>query len=278
MIKPRFYKQCSHKWANYSWNGATVCRNGCGPSSIANAVSVLDKLHHPKANPRSCFKWLCRHGYMHPTDGTYYSGIKASLHAYGVKKVIHTGSMRTLLKHLKKGDFCICLCGKSRWTQRGHYVLAYGYKDGYVYISDSASSSPSRAKAPWSALKAAIKAHPYPQCWIIDNTKQYKTSKKKKTEKKKSEKKKSTAKKKKRIYPELPKKGYFDLNDHGVNVKRLQTLLKKAGYNVGKIDGVFGKKTENAVKRLQKKHGLTQDGKAGKQTINALKKALKAKK
>lgn len=476
MIKPNFYQQCDTKYAKYRWRGATVCRNGCGPSAIANAVSVLPKLKHPKATPLSVFKWVCNHGYMHPTYGTYYSGIKATLKAYGVKKVIHTSNMSTLKKHLKKGDMAICLTGKSRWTQSGHYILAYGMKGDDVLISDSASTASNRMRAPFNVLKQAIKAHPYPQVWIIDNTAQYLEEKKetklkgfdvsyaqngltqkdfekakkagwdfvilrlgtvlngsyytdqefelkykkaiasglkvgiywytmaksvadakkeanyvvkvlkgrkltypvfydiedarqndlgkslnkkmceafckviedagysagvyastnwltnkidtiskkyyvwvaqynstctykgryemwqysstkevsgigkkidvniseikpsvypvKKSEPKKEEPKKEV-KKKKRVYPEIPKKGFFKLGDKGTNVKRLQTLLNKAGFNCGKVDGVYGEKTVSAVKRLQKKYGIKQDGLYGKKTHEALKKALK---
>lgn len=293
MIKPKFYKQCSLAWSNYSWNGATVCRNGCGPSAIANAVAVLPKLGHKKATPLSVFKWVCRHGYMHPTAGTYYSGITATLKAYGVKKVIHTSSMTALKRHLKKGDFCICLTGQSRWTRSGHYILAYGMDNkGKVYISDSASSDPSRAKADFSILKAAIKAHPYPQVWIIANTAQYlnkKTPVKKPVKKepakkpvkkepaKKTEKKPANKTTKKRVYPELPKRGFFKVGDKGINVKRLQTLLNKAGYRKGKVDGIYGANTAGAVKKLQKKYGLTPDGLAGRKTLNSLKKALNSK-
>ena len=96
----------------------------------------------------------------------------------------------------------------------------------------------------------------------------------KKSEPKKEEPKKEV-KKKKRVYPEIPKKGFFKLGDKGTNVKRLQTLLNKAGFKCGKVDGVYGEKTVSAVKKLQKKYGLKQDGLYGKKTHEALKKALK---
>lgn len=38
----------------------------------------------------------------------------------------------------------------------------------------------------------------------------------------------------------------------GNDVKTLQTLLNEKGYNCGKVDGIFGKNTENAVKQFQK--------------------------
>ena len=173
MINPNFYKQYDDKWKGYSWHGATVAKNGCGPSSVANIVSVLPLLKHPKATPLSVFKYACKKGYIHPQYGTYYSGMTELLKDYGVKKIIHTSDMDVLKKHLEKGDMAVCLCGKSIFTSSGHYVAAYGLKGDTAYVSDSASDAKSRHYPKWKTLKNAILAHPYPQCWILDNTAQY---------------------------------------------------------------------------------------------------------
>jgi peptidoglycan hydrolase-like protein with peptidoglycan-binding domain len=42
-------------------------------------------------------------------------------------------------------------------------------------------------------------------------------------------------------------------------VKQLQTLLVRAGYDVGKIDGFLGEKSRQAVKAMQIKFGLPAD-------------------
>lgn len=49
----------------------------------------------------------------------------------------------------------------------------------------------------------------------------------------------------------------------GQAVKDLQEALKALGLQPGPIDGVFGKKTEDAVKAFQKLKGLEVDGIAG---------------
>lgn len=56
----------------------------------------------------------------------------------------------------------------------------------------------------------------------------------------------------------------------GDDVRELQRALKEKGFDPGQTDGVFGKKTERAVKRFQKSCGLKADGIAGKQTCFAL--------
>ena len=60
----------------------------------------------------------------------------------------------------------------------------------------------------------------------------------------------------------------------GNKVKRLQNLLNLLGYDCGTADGDFGSKTEAAVKAFQKAMKITQDGKFGKDSFNAMKRAL----
>ena len=56
----------------------------------------------------------------------------------------------------------------------------------------------------------------------------------------------------------------------GTVVSQIQTKLKNWGYYAGDVDGVYGNATERAVRAFQRKNGLTADGKAGAQTLEAL--------
>jgi N-acetylmuramoyl-L-alanine amidase len=53
-------------------------------------------------------------------------------------------------------------------------------------------------------------------------------------------------------------------------VTQIQKKLKQWGYYSGGVDGVFGSKTEEAVKYFQRKNGMTADGVAGAKTLAAL--------
>jgi peptidoglycan hydrolase-like protein with peptidoglycan-binding domain len=66
----------------------------------------------------------------------------------------------------------------------------------------------------------------------------------------------------------LKDKGFVEKNR--LNVKLVQKLLKKAGFNPGKTDGLMGDNTINAVKDFQKSQGLKMDGKIGYQTLTKL--------
>ena len=56
----------------------------------------------------------------------------------------------------------------------------------------------------------------------------------------------------------------------GEEVSAVQSALKDRGYYDGKVDGIYGTITKNAVTKFQKDNGLKTDGIAGKQTLKAL--------
>lgn len=56
----------------------------------------------------------------------------------------------------------------------------------------------------------------------------------------------------------------------GDDVKKLQNILKSKGYYTRQVDGDFGKYTEEAVKKLQKAQGNSEDGQFGPKTCNKL--------
>ncbi len=71
------------------------------------------------------------------------------------------------------------------------------------------------------------------------------------------------------------KEGWMARGSNGDNVKELQTVLQKQGFDLGEagVDGKFGPKTEAAVRAFQEKQGLGVDGVVGTKTLEAVKKA-----
>ena len=57
----------------------------------------------------------------------------------------------------------------------------------------------------------------------------------------------------------------------GDDVAALQERLLELGFDAGRVDGVFGPRTERALKSLQREYGLRSDGVCGPATLRALK-------
>lgn len=73
--------------------------------------------------------------------------------------------------------------------------------------------------------------------------------------------------------PGINDRPYLRKGDRGAMVLDLQTMLKAAGQFPGKIDGVFGQLTFNAVTNVQAAEGITMDGIVGPETWRALRTA-----
>ena len=62
----------------------------------------------------------------------------------------------------------------------------------------------------------------------------------------------------------------YKVGSQGSTVQEIQRRLKNWGYYTGEVDGVFGSRTEKAVRWFQSKNGLEVDGKVGSKTLAAL--------
>lgn len=138
-----WYNQYDPKWSRKAYAGRTMAESGCGPTAIANIVSAK----HSDVTPVHVADWLTSHGYASNGNGTYWSGIKAALDAYGCPATQHS-SMQPFFNEMAKGNrwgvilFRAGTRGGITWTMGGHFVAVvkgYEYKNGkhYLYISDS---------------------------------------------------------------------------------------------------------------------------------------------
>ena len=57
---------------------------------------------------------------------------------------------------------------------------------------------------------------------------------------------------------------------NSADVKLVQKKLKNWGYYTGSVDGIYGSKTQSAVRLFQSRNGLTVDGILGNKTLSAL--------
>ena len=63
----------------------------------------------------------------------------------------------------------------------------------------------------------------------------------------------------------------LSFGSRGEDVKALQQALSERGYDLGEVDGIYGEKTREAVRRFQSDNSLEVDGIAGPKTLSVLK-------
>ena len=168
MVKPIYYMQTDPKWKNHNYSAPgekkTIGSSGCG---VACSAMVIASLKNKAITPVHTAEWSMAHGYKALNQGTYYTYFVPQFNEYGIKcKRLNTTNLYgksssvyhdEALKALKNNDWLICCMGKGHWTKTGHFIIVYGYKDGYVYINDPASKAADRIKNTWSLLSSQIK-------------------------------------------------------------------------------------------------------------------------
>ncbi len=66
----------------------------------------------------------------------------------------------------------------------------------------------------------------------------------------------------------------LNIGKSGTDVMEIQSLLTRLGYSPGPVDGVFGTRTQQAVRAFQRNFGLVQDGIIGINTYRVLERFL----
>lgn len=182
MVQPIYYMQTDSKWKNenYSAKGEkkTIGSSGCG---VACTAMIIATLKDKNITPVDTAKWSMEHGYKAFNQGTYYSYFVPQLEEYGIecKRLNHvsvygkpeSSYYTEVLKALKNGDWVIACAGKGLWTSSGHFIIAYGYENGYVYINDPNSKASKRTKAEWSTFTEQMK-----YLWVVTVPESFKKS------------------------------------------------------------------------------------------------------
>lgn len=136
-------------------------------------ADVLAAIVSPYIDPVTLAAWARYYNYKVKNSGTSYSFFVPCAKEYGVTvRRLNTLSVYGLvwnsaheeaLEALKAGNWLIACMGKGNWTSSGHYVVVYGYEDGYVYINNPASTAAKRAKNTWELFKSQVKYY-----WVVE--------------------------------------------------------------------------------------------------------------
>lgn len=168
MVKPISYLQNDVRWKkhNYSAKGETktIGSSGCG---VTAAAMVIATLKDKNVTPVTTAEWSMAHGYKALNQGTYYTYFVPQFKQYGITcRQLNSSNLygkssssahTEALNALKRDDWVIACMGKGNWTTSGHFILLYGYDNGYVYINDPASTKEARIKNTWSLFAKQVK-------------------------------------------------------------------------------------------------------------------------
>lgn len=164
-----YYNQMDERWASKPYGPRdTIGVSGCGPTSLAIAVSTLSD---QTIDPVSMAEWAFDNGYLAEGTGSYHSLIPDGAKHFGLQVQGATvDDKQTIIDALSTGKLVIAIMGKGHFTSSGHFIVLRGVTEhGQILVADPASKK--RSEQAWDfniildeARKHAAAGGPF---WII---------------------------------------------------------------------------------------------------------------
>ena len=157
-----YYCQWDKRWksvmySNHEDKKQTIGNSGCGPTS---AAMILATWIDPAITPVQTCEDAQKHGYRTYSEGTSWGYFKHVFQAYsGFSKYIQTSSLETLKAAIRQGALAVCSMNNKDgnfWTKGGHFIVAVGVDDAYIYANDPNKTSHPR-KQELSKFKTCLK-------------------------------------------------------------------------------------------------------------------------
>jgi hypothetical protein len=152
-----YYSQLDSRWkdAPYGQQG-TIGSSGCGPTSLAMAVSSLTAR---TIDPAEMASWAYQNGYKCEGNGSYHSLIPEGATRFGLT-VDYAGAKdgQNIVDALASGKLVIAIMTKGHFTKGGHFIVLRGVtSDGKILVADPASQS--RSEQEWDLPIILNEAH-----------------------------------------------------------------------------------------------------------------------
>lgn len=141
-----YYNQADDQWRDQPYGRDSLGRYGCGPTTLAMAVSSLTD---QSVSPEEMAQWAVKNGHWARRGGSYLSIVSGAAAAYGLEaESLPDCDAERLRLELAAGKVAVALMGKGHFTNGGHFILLRGATlDGGILVADS--NSRDRSLAVW---------------------------------------------------------------------------------------------------------------------------------
>ena len=143
-----YYNQSDPEWSDQPYGSDTLGKYGCGPVSMAMAVSSLTE---QAVDPAEMARWAVDNGHWARHGGSYLSIVAGAAESYGLSvETVPDCDAERLQLELSSGKIAVALMTKGHFTNGGHFILLRGTTlDGSILVADS--NSRERSLSPWDA-------------------------------------------------------------------------------------------------------------------------------
>lgn len=153
-VHPLFL-QWDTRWGAIPYGSSMIALSGCGPTCLSMAVVGLTG--NEEATPAAVARFAMEQGYYMEGTGTAWTLMTEGCKNYGLQGQEISLSEEVMAQKLKEGCMLICSVSKGDFTQTGHFIVIYGYEDGWFEVNDPNSVTNSQAKWKFDRLEGQIR-------------------------------------------------------------------------------------------------------------------------
>ena len=153
--KHPLFLQWDNRWGAVPYGSSMMALSGCGPTCLSMAVVALTG--DESANPAAVAQYAMKQGYYMEGTGTAWSLITEGSRHYGLTATEIGLTEQEMAAQIRRGNMLICSVSKGDFTTSGHFIVIYGYEDGWFEVNDPNSVTNSNAKWKFDRLKSQIR-------------------------------------------------------------------------------------------------------------------------
>ena len=134
-VKLPYFNQGDEEWASLPFGADPIGPYGCGPTSLAMAVSGLTEEY---IDPGEMAVWAAERGQSAYHSGSYLSIANVTAEGFGLDCVsLADTDADGLVQSLSGGGVILALMGPGHFTEGGHFILLHGVTlTGEILVAD----------------------------------------------------------------------------------------------------------------------------------------------
>lgn len=150
------FLQWDNRWGAIPYGSSMMALSGCGPTCLSMAAVALTG--NAEATPAAVAMYAMENGFYTEGAGTAWSLMTDGCTEYGLQAQDISVSEEAMIEKLQDGCMLICSVSPGDFTQTGHFIVIYGYEDGWFEVNDPNSVSNSEAKWKFDRLAGQIRS------------------------------------------------------------------------------------------------------------------------
>ncbi|MCI6731634.1 MAG: C39 family peptidase [Lachnospiraceae bacterium] len=147
--------QWDNRWGAMPYGKSMIALSGCGPTCLAMVINgLVDDLD---VTPAEVARFATDNHYYLENQGTAWALMSDGCKHYGLRASEIGVDEEKMIQKLEEGCMLICSVKKGDFTDVGHFIVIYGYEDGWFEINDPNSISNSSARWKYDRLEGQIR-------------------------------------------------------------------------------------------------------------------------